>query len=226
MRGKIDLSFYIETTSEETTTQINKEIVSGYVKQLNEIDSKSDHLAIAMRLPDVLKTVREKLDEEEWKSIENSLDEAIKQLVVYRKDEGIVLKRDFELRINSIRENLKLVMDIDGQRLEQVRERLDKAIHELKISVDENRFEQEMIYYLEKLDITEEKIRLANHLDYFIKELNSNSSNGKKLGFIGQEIGREVNTIGSKANFAPMQKLVIQMKDDLEKVKEQLLNVL
>ena len=138
----------------------------------------------------------------------------------------MVLKADFIFRIETIKNDLKTVMDLDDERLVAVRERLLKAISELEITADENRFEQEMIYYLEKLDITEEKVRLNNHLDYFLKELDSDVSNGKKLGFISQEIGREINTIGSKANFAPMQKLVVQMKDELEKIKEQLLNVL
>jgi uncharacterized protein (TIGR00255 family) len=226
VRGKIDLSFFIETTSEESTTQINKEIVANYMEQLKNINPNADLLSIAMRLPDVLKTEREELDDTEWGKIEKSIEAAIDLLEVYRKDEGEVLKKDFVLRINSIRENLHKVILLDEDRLEAVREKLLKAISELEITADENRFEQEMIYYLEKLDITEEKVRLTNHLDYFLKELNGNVSNGKKLAFISQEIGREVNTIGSKANFAPMQKLVVQMKDDLEKIKEQLLNVL
>ena len=225
-RGKIDLSFYIEATNEESTTQINKEIVAHYMEQLEKIDPNSDNLSIAMRLPDVLKTVREELDDSEWNEIEKSIDEAIVLLEEFRKDEGEVLKQDFILRINSIKENLKGVILLDEDRLVAVREKLLKAIKELEVTVDENRFEQELIYYLEKLDITEEKVRLNNHLDYFLKELEGTVSNGKKLAFISQEIGREVNTIGSKANFAPMQKLVVQMKDDLEKIKEQLLNVL
>ena len=226
IRGKIDLSFYIETTSEESTTKINKEIVANYIGQLKDIDPNADLLSIAMRLPDVLKTEREELDDTEWVEIEKNIDIAIDLLDEFRKDEGEVLKKDFVLRLDSIRENLNEVILLDEDRLEAVREKLLKAINELEITVDENRFEQEMIYYLEKLDITEEKVRLNNHLDYFLKELDANVSNGKKLAFISQEIGREVNTIGSKANFAPMQKLVVQMKDDLEKIKEQLLNVL
>jgi len=225
-RGKIDLSFYIETTAEETTTNINKAIVSNYLKQLDEIHKEADNLSIAMRLPDVLKTEREELDDDEWSIIEKGVDEAIVQLQIFRKDEGKVLNDDFIFRIEAIRKNLEEIILLDEERLKAVRERLLKAINELEVTVDENRFEQEMIYYLEKLDITEEKVRLNNHLDYFINELNSDISNGKKLGFISQEIGREINTIGSKANFAPMQKLVVQMKDELEKIKEQLLNVL
>jgi uncharacterized protein (TIGR00255 family) len=226
VRGKIDVSFFVETTSEESTTIINKSIVAHYMQQLNEIDSNSDTLSIAMRLPDVLKTEREELDETEWHVIENAFEEAIFQFQKFRDDEGEVLRNDFIFRIEEIRKNLIEVIALDSERLDAVREKLLKAVTDLKITVDENRFEQEMIYYLEKLDITEEKVRLNNHLDYFIEELNGEDSNGKKLGFISQEIGREVNTIGSKANFAPMQKMVVQMKDELEKIKEQLLNVL
>ena len=225
-RGKVDLSFFIEATAEETTTKINKAVVANYIAQLRELDANSDLLSAAMRLPDVLKVEREELDENEWQAIEKNIDEAIANLQIFRTDEGDVLKKDFILRINTIKKNLEEVIDLDEDRLLAVRDRLHKAIAELKVTVDENRFEQEMIYYLEKLDITEEKVRLSNHLKYFLEELDSEISNGKKLGFISQEIGREINTIGSKANFAPMQKMVVQMKDELEKIKEQLLNVL
>jgi len=225
-RGKVDLSFFIESTAEETTTKINNAVVTNYIKQLSEINANSDVLSVAMRLPDVLKTVREELDENEWLIIEKNIDAAIKHLQAFRSDEGEVLKKDFVLRIDAIKNNLEEVILLDDKRLQAVRDRLQKAIAELKVSFDENRFEQEMIYYLEKLDITEEKVRLSNHLKYFLDELQVDVSNGKKLGFISQEIGREINTIGSKANFAPMQKMVVQMKDELEKIKEQLLNVL
>jgi len=225
-RGKIDLSFFIENTADESKTIINKSIVSHYVQQLQEISEESDALSIAMRLPDVLKIEREELDKDEWILIEETLNEAINQLQKFRKDEGDVLKTDFVLRIETIRTNLNNVINLDDDRLIAVRERLLKAISDLKLTADENRFEQELIYYLEKLDITEEKVRLDNHLNYFLEELNGEVSNGKKLGFISQEIGREINTIGSKANFAPMQKMVVQMKDELEKIKEQLLNIL
>lgn len=226
VRGKVDMSFYIETTSEETSTKINKEVVSNYIKQLEAIHKEADILSIAMRLPDVLKTEREELDPQEWEAIESGIREAIDHLKDYRLSEGKELKKDFEQRIAVLKSKLDEVIDLDGERLDQVRIRLKKSINDLEQTVDENRFEQELIYYLEKLDITEEKVRLTNHLDYFIQELDANVSNGKKLGFISQEIGREINTIGSKANFAPMQKVVVQMKDELEKIKEQLLNVL
>lgn len=226
VRGKVDMSFYIESTAAETSTKINKEVVANYISQLESIHKETDILSIAMRLPDVLKTEREELDAEEWGVIQNGIDEAIANLQEYRLSEGEELKNDFEERIKVIQEKLEEVIGLDTHRLDQVRERLNKSIKDLEQTVDENRFEQELIYYLEKLDITEEKVRLTNHLNYFVQELNVNVSNGKKLGFISQEIGREINTIGSKANFAPMQKVVVEMKDELEKIKEQLLNVL
>ena len=226
VRGKVDMSFYIESTTVETSTKINKEIVANYIQQLEEIHKESDILSIAMRLPDVLKTEREELDPEEWGMIEAGIMEAIESLQEYRLSEGKELRIDFEDRIKTLQKKLEEVIDLDSERLEQVRIRLKKSIKELEQNVDENRFEQELIYYLEKLDITEEKVRLTNHLSYFLQELDVKVSNGKKLGFISQEIGREINTIGSKANFAPMQKVVVEMKDELEKIKEQLLNVL
>ena len=226
VRGKVDMSFYIESTAAETSTKINREVVANYIKELEEIHPEDDILSIAMRLPDVLKTEREELDPEEWALIQSGIQEAIENLKEYRLSEGEELRIDFEQRIAVLKEKLKEVISLDGERLEQVRIRLKKSIKELEQTVDENRFEQELIYYLEKLDITEEKVRLTNHLNYFEKELDVNISNGKKLGFISQEIGREINTIGSKANFAPMQKAVVEMKDELEKIKEQLLNVL
>ena len=227
MRGKIEFSIYVENTGENASAVINKNIVSGYLEQLKELNIKSDDLlSIAMRLPDVLKAEREELNEEEWKQVNKMILEAIEKLQEFRKDEGEALKEDFILRLNNIQLMLDEILKTDKERLDAVREKLLKAISEIEVNYDENRFEQELLYYLEKLDITEEKVRLGNHLEYFKKELRSEVSNGKKLAFISQEIGREINTIGSKANYAPMQKLVVQMKDDLEKIKEQLLNIL
>ncbi len=228
VRGKVEFSIYIEVTGEETTTIINKAVVNNYIDQLREIavTSAENTLEIAMRLPDALKVEKAELNEEEWKLIEAGIEEAITKIVTYRKDEGHVLENDFLDRINNIQRLADEVITIDADRMVYVREKLHKAVTDLKVDVDQNRFEQELMYYLEKLDITEEKVRLNNHLDYFLKELKGDSSNGKKLGFISQEIGREINTLGSKSNFAPMQKVVVQMKDELEKIKEQLLNVL
>lgn len=231
VRGKIDFSIFVEMTADETSTTVNKGVVREYMDQLRNIvqsgtSNDIELLHMAIKMPDALKTEREELDEEEWKQIEVAVNEAIKEIIQYRVDEAKSLEEDFKERIANIKTGLKDIEQLDGERIEHVKERLQKALSELKVEVDENRFEQELIYYLEKLDINEEKVRLANHLDYFIQELGSDDSNGKKLGFIVQEIGREINTTGSKANFAPMQKLVIQMKDELEKIKEQILNVL
>jgi len=231
VRGKIDFSIYVEMTADETTTVINRGVVNQYIQQLKNVSfsgatDELEFLKMAVRMPDALKTEREELDDVEWKLIESSVDIAIKEIVQYRLDEAASLEDDFKLRIANIKKYLEEVNALDNDRIENVKTRLQKALTDLKVEVDENRFEQELIYYLEKLDINEEKVRLANHLDYFLQELNSNDSNGKKLGFIVQEIGREVNTTGSKANYAPMQKAVIQMKNELEKIKEQILNVL
>ncbi|KAB8155713.1 YicC family protein [Kordia sp. TARA_039_SRF] len=229
LRGKVDFSLYLEMTAEETSTVINKAVVNEYMRQLREIQPDVDAvdlLKMVVRMPDSLKTEREEIDEKEFEVIQNALQHAIEQLDEYRITEGKVLEEDFTLRINNIAELLQKVTDMDDERMASVKVRLRKALDDLKEQVDENRFEQELIYYLEKFDITEEKVRLANHLDYFSKSLRSSNSNGKKLGFISQEIGREINTIGSKSNYAPMQQLVVQMKDELEKIKEQLLNVL
>ncbi len=181
---------------------------------------------MAVRFPDALNTVREEIDENEWELIQNEINVAIKDLINHRLDEGEVLEKDFNQRVAIIDDLLEQVMAMDPERIIGVRERLLKGVEELKDKYDENRFEQELVYYIEKFDITEEKVRLKNHLNYFIDSINSDDSNGKKLGFISQEMGREINTIGSKSNYAPMQQLVVQMKDELEKIKEQLLNVL
>ena len=231
VRGKVDFSIYIEMTADETSTTVNKGVVSEYMQQLrNVVQTGSSNdvelLKMAVRMPDALKTEREELDEDEWAQISVNIQKAVKDIIQYRIDEAASLEKDFKLRIENIQSYLEEVKSFDGARITHVKERLKKAIDDLKVQTDENRFEQELIYYLEKLVINEEKVRLANHLTYFLQELGTEDSNGKKLGFIVQEIGREVNTIGSKANFAPMQKAVIQMKNELEKIKEQVLNVL
>jgi len=229
VRGKIDVSLFVEVTGEETSTKINEAVVREYMKQLQGIapdTSAAKCLEMAMRLPDTARAERAEIDENEWKTIETHVKEAIGNIVEYRTDEGKVLEADFLQRNENIRALLEEVIAVDPERISGVKERLQKGIADLKEKVDENRFEQELVYYIEKYDITEEKVRLSNHLDYFIASINSEDSNGKKLGFIAQEMGREINTIGSKSNYAPMQKLVVQMKDELEKIKEQLLNVL
>lgn len=227
-RGKVDFNLYVEVTGENTNTQVNATIVKQYMRQLKDVVPATDIdlLKMALRLPDTLKTEREEVDEDEFAQIISAVEQALNEINNYRSDEGAALEKDFNVRISNIKNLLEEVIKIDPERIENVKERLQKAVAEIKEKVDENRFEQELMYYLEKYDITEEKVRLTNHLDYFLKALSSNDSNGKKLGFITQEIGREINTIGSKANYAPMQQIVVQMKDELEKIKEQALNVL
>ncbi|WP_303316840.1 YicC/YloC family endoribonuclease [Flavivirga abyssicola] len=227
-RGKVDFSIYVEATAEDTSTQINTPVVKQYMEQLKHVvdGDAIELLKMAVRFPDALNTVREEIDDDEWKTIEAQINAAINDLIDHRLDEGKVLEHDFNKRIVAIGNILEEVIAMDPERVEGVRERLLKGAEDLKEKYDENRFEQELVYYIEKFDITEEKVRLNNHLNYFTECINSKDSNGKKLGFISQEMGREINTIGSKSNYAPMQQLVVQMKDELEKIKEQLLNVL
>ncbi len=228
VRGKVDFGLYIENTGAQASSEVNEAVVREYMEQLGRIAS-GDQMAlleIAMRMPDTMKTEREDIDEEEFTAIKEALVEALKEINTFRTEEGKVLEDDFQGRIEALKVLLDKVSLMDTERLATVRERLEKAVADLKADLDSNRFEQELIYYLEKYDITEEKVRLLNHLEYFATTLKTDDSNGKKLGFICQEIGREINTIGSKANYAPMQQLVVQMKDELEKIKEQMLNVL
>ena len=227
-RGKIDFSIYVEATADDTSSQLNTPVVKQYMSQLKAIVNADDAklLEMAVRFPDALNTVREEIDEDEWKTISAEIKTATQCLIDHRLNEGKVLEADFLNRIETIEKTLEDVIKMDPERVDGVRERLKRGIEELKEKYDENRFEQELVYYIEKFDITEEKVRLKNHLNYFVETLNSADSNGKKLGFISQEMGREINTIGSKSNYAPMQQLVVQMKDELEKIKEQLLNVL
>ncbi|MGY5849241.1 YicC/YloC family endoribonuclease [Salegentibacter sp. F14] len=228
IRGKIDFSLFVEITGEETSASVNPGVVRKYIEQLKLIvnGDETELLKMAVRMPDSLSTVREEIDESEFKAIEGAVIEALEEINDFRNAEGKALEKDLKLRVENIGKLLEEIKKIDPERVEAVRERLKKGIADLRENVDENRFEQELVYYIEKFDITEEKVRLENHLDYFMESINSEDSNGRKLGFISQEMGREINTIGSKSNYAPMQQLVVQMKDELEKIKEQLLNVL
>lgn len=228
MRGKVDFTLTIDITGEDSTGEINTGVVKKYMNQLRAIATGDDLklLELAMRMPDTLKTDKDDIDVVEYQGIQNALTEALTAINNFRTQEGKILEQDFLNRSEALANLLDQVQKMDEGRLATIRERLEKAVADLKVDLDKNRFEQELIYYLEKYDITEEKVRLANHIDYFEKTLNSSDSNGKKLGFISQEMGREINTIGSKANYAPMQQLVVQMKDELEKIKEQMLNVL
>ena len=228
-RGKIDFSLYVEITGEETSSKINVPIVRGYINQMKAVIPNADEtelMKMAVRMPDALKTERDEIDENEWKKIQTVIDEALENIAQFRKDEGVSLEREFLHRIANIMTLMNNAVSYDAERVETVKTRLRNALDELKENVDENRFEQELIFYLEKYDITEEKVRLENHLNYFIETIAGTEANGRKLGFITQEMGREINTMGSKSNHTEMQKLVVMMKDELEKIKEQVLNVL
>jgi uncharacterized protein (TIGR00255 family) len=228
-RGKVDFSLYVEVTGEETTSKINVPIIKGYINQMRAVIPTADEtelMKMAVRMPDALKTERDEIDENEWKQIQTVIDEALENIANFRKDEGASLEKEFQLRIGNIYNLMNEAVSYDAERVETVKTRLRTALDELKVNVDENRFEQELIFYLEKYDITEEKVRLGNHLNYFLETLNGTEANGRKLGFITQEMGREINTMGSKSNHTEMQKLVVMMKDELEKIKEQVLNVL
>jgi uncharacterized protein (TIGR00255 family) len=228
-RGKVDFSIFIESTAEQTSTKVNIPIVKAYMDQLKEICNEgyeTELMKMAIRMPDALKIEREEIDENDWVQIQTVIEESLQNILNFRKDEGASLEKEFQLRIGNIRQYMNEALALDPERVQAIKDRLQTAISELKVNVDENRFEQELIYYLEKLDITEEKVRLTNHLDYFLETINGLEANGRKLGFITQEMGREINTMGSKSNHAQMQKLVVMMKDELEKIKEQVLNVL
>ena len=227
-RGKVDLSLNIEYIEQSSSKNINLSVVNQYIEQLREIEDadRLDLLKIAMRLPDTLKTELNDTEEDEIKTIEGLLEKALINLNKYRVDEGSSLEEDFKKRLIKIKALIDKVIQIDPERKEKIENKLRTSIEELQIEIDENRFEQELIYYIEKYDITEERVRLDSHIEYFTHTMEKSSSNGKKLGFIAQEMGREINTIGSKASHAGLQKVVIQMKDELEKIKEQLLNVL
>lgn len=233
-RGKVDVGFYIDFHGSEKNAIINAPVIENYYNQIKPISDKlglsdnADILKTIMPLPDTVKIEQNELDEEEWKLIFSSFKEALSNINEFRAQEGEVLKVDIVERIENIRSLMLQIEPYETERIEKVRTRILDQLNELKdkITIDQNRFEQEMIYYLEKLDVTEEKVRLTNHLDYFTETVEKEELVGKKLGFIAQEIGREINTMGSKANHAEIQKLVIQMKDELEKIKEQNLNIL
>tara|TARA_Y100000766_G_scaffold285531_1_gene309835 strand:+ start:906 stop:1769 length:864 start_codon:yes stop_codon:yes gene_type:complete len=229
-RGKIDCSLFVEYTGTEKTANINAEVVKKYYRDLQniakELDNNDELMSTVMRMPEVMKAEKEEIDPQDWKTIESLIQQAASALTQFRKNEGQSLAQDFTLRIENIRGLMLSIEKEEHQRVANIRAHIVEKLGELKSNVDESRLEQELIYYLEKLDVTEEIVRLSNHLNYFLETMNSDISEGKKLGFICQEIGREVNTIGSKSNNAEMQQQVVQMKDELEKIKEQILNVL
>ena len=228
LRGKVDVNIFVDHSGVESATVLNKEVIKAYLTQLSDIHQgdTTELLKMAVRLPDALKTEKEAIGEEETKAVLSLFDAAIEKVNQHRGKEGEALEKDFVHRLTQLSDLLEKVIALDPERKERVNEKLNAALTQLEVNIDRNRYEQELIYYLEKYDITEEKVRLANHIDYFKEIMGQNQANGKKLGFIAQEMGREINTIGSKANHAGLQKIVVQMKDELEKIKEQLLNVL
>ncbi len=232
-RGKIDIYVTIEYSEETTKVTINKTLIKAYFDELKSLDadykiSSSDYLNIIMRFPEVFNTEKREVDENEWSQIKTVIDQTKKAYLLFRDTEGKALENDLKNRISVISKLLSGVEKFEASRAEAVRKKLTSSLEEFikAANIDRNRLEQEMIYYIEKNDISEEKTRLKSHCDYFISSMNEPTSNGKKLSFIAQEIGREVNTIGSKANDAEMQKHVVDMKDELEKIKEQLMNVI
>jgi uncharacterized protein (TIGR00255 family) len=233
-RGKIDVTFYLESMMPDKISQVNEEVISEYHEQLKHVAEKlgisdnTDFLRIIMPLPDTMKAAQPELDEEEWKVVKEGLITAIEQLDDFRKQEGESMLQDVKQHSRDIRRLLEQITPFEKQRTEKIKVRIRESLDELTLNgnVDENRFEQELIYYIEKLDISEEKVRLKNHIDYFEQTLEDEGPVGKKLGFISQEMGREINTLGSKASDSEIQRLVVNMKDDLEKIKEQILNIL
>jgi uncharacterized protein (TIGR00255 family) len=234
-RGKVDVNITAESKNDQPNSTINKNIALQYLGQLQELASsipenysQSDFLSIIVRMPDVLKSEKEEFSEEDWMQIEQAIHAALDEADNFRANEGQILRDDFVYRINKILNLLLEVEPLESERISAIRAKFEMRLEEVMKdkSIDQNRFEQELIYYFEKLDITEEKLRLRKHCDYFTSTLDDNDSPGKKLGFITQEIGREINTLGSKANDARIQVIVVQMKDELEKIKEQLANIL
>lgn len=231
-RGKIEMQLSIDQKEGTTAYKINQEVFKRYYHDLKNIgeelnERESDLLAVVSKLPEVIEATESTLSEEDWAKVNTCLDQAIAELVNFRLKEGESLSADLENHVQSILTLLDEALKYDTERIEIVKERIQKNLEEAeqKEKIDQDRFEQELIYYLEKYDISEEKVRLKAHCNYFIEVLKGSAGQGRKLGFIGQEIGREINTLGSKANHAEMQRLVVQMKDALEKIKEQVLNV-
>ena len=233
-RGKVDFSLWVEKDASETATPINEALVVNYYNQIkgiserNGIELPADWFTTLLRMPDVLTRVDiQELSEEEWTVVRQGVEEAVNNLVSFRKQEGTALQKKFEEKLENIGNLLASIEPFEKERVVKIRERIVEALEKtIGVDYDKNRLEQELIFYIEKLDINEEKQRLANHLKYFQETMEGNSGQGKKLGFIAQEMGREINTTGSKSNQAEMQNIVVQMKDELEQIKEQVLNVM
>ena len=233
VRGKADLAIFVDAIDDQNLPSLNKAAIKSYYNQLIDvagelyIENRKELLSIIMRLPETLKTDKQTISEEEWELIAELLDKAIRELNEFRVEEGKSIEKDLRERISLIESYLDEILPYEEERIIKIREKINNSLKQLgNENIDQNRFEQEVLYYLEKLDINEEKVRLKKHCEYFIQTVESENTNGKKLGFITQEIGREINTLGSKANDVRIQKIVVMMKDELEKIKEQLLNVL
>jgi uncharacterized protein (TIGR00255 family) len=233
-RGKVECSFFYELSEEAMPGIINEQVVKSYYEQLYRIsgelglEASLELLSTVMRMPDTIRTERTELGDEEWDVVKDGLQQALRQVNGFRHQEGEALDRDLRERVGAITAKLSRVEEFEAERIGRIRERIGNNLAGIVVSeeLDENRFEQELIYYLEKLDISEEKVRLSNHCQYFLETMEATGPVGKKLGFISQEMGREINTLGSKANHADIQRLVVEMKDELERIKEQVLNVL
>lgn len=232
-RGKVDLSFNLEHISKDVSSKIDYSVVKQYHTELTNMANElniappNDWLTTILRLPDVMKQEIEEVDDEEWRLIEKAIDNATDSLISFRAQEGEMIKNILTEKIENIRNLLISIEPFENERVEKIKSRIYDNLAQLEnVEHDNNRFEQEMIFYMERLDVNEEKSRLTNHLDYFIKTMDEDKSQGKKLGFITQEIGREINTLGSKSNHFEMQKIVVQMKDEMEQIKEQILNAL
>ncbi len=233
-RGKVECSFHYELSGDASPSIINEPVVKAYYQQLYKISGELglmaslELLSTVMKLPDTIRTEKLELAEAEWLLVKEALQQALQSVDAFRKQEGASLDKDMRQRVEAIKAKLAKVGTYEEERIGLVRERIGKHMEELNLkeSIDENRLEQELVYYIEKLDISEEKVRLANHCNYFLETLEDQGSAGKKLGFITQEMGREINTLGSKANHKELQILVVEMKDELERIKEQVLNVL
>lgn len=234
-RGKVDFSLWIEKEADTAASQINVELAKSYDKQLKALANtlgyaypQADYMAVLLRMPDIMsKDETPELTEEEWEVASKVVEEAIAHLVDFRKQEGMALEKKFNEKLDNIERLLKSIEPYETDRVAKIRDRITDALEKnIGVDYDKNRLEQELIYYIEKLDINEEKQRLANHLNYFRETMAGGHGQGKKLGFIAQEMGREINTTGSKSNQAEMQNIVVQMKDELEQIKEQVLNVM
>jgi len=228
LRGKVDCYINCESLEDSNEVKINQDIVKNYIEQLRAVASDApefEYLKMAVRMPDVLSTKSSELEEDEWKALLAVVQDSVSKFIEFRQTEGNNLAEEIEKIVQNIEYNLSQVAQYEEERIQPIKDRYQSALKNFE-NIDETRYYQEMVYFVEKLDISEEKVRLSQHIKYYLEVMRNEDFNGKKLGFIAQEMGREINTLGSKANHSEIQKLVVEMKDDLEKIKEQTLNVL